>query len=174
MLPYYGNPSTANPQTMKHLSILCLVIAFVGVTSFTLLQPSPQPTKAQLTRIGLKGATLKELRPGIWAATQRGKAVGHVVNSQYFAQDVRGFHGETPLLVYINKQRVVSYVTALPNDETPDFFNTALPLLKKYQKQKASHAATLKVDAVTGATYSSKGLIGNMQAALKAYNTYVK
>ena len=32
----------------------------------------------------------------------------------------------------------------------------------------------MKVDAVSGATYSSRGIIGNVRAAIEAYNKYVK
>ena len=156
------------------LSLLLLVLSITIVTSSTLLQPTPQPTKGQLSRLGLKSVALKEVRTGIWTVTKGGKVTGHVVSSQSYAKGVRGFKGETPVLVFIDKKGIIKGLTALPNNETPEFFNTAEPLLKRYEKQRAASAAAMNVDAVTGATFSSRGLIGNVQAALKAYNAYVK
>lgn len=37
---------------------------------------------------------------------------------------------------------------------------------------KATKAATQQVDGVTGATYSSKGIKANVQAAAKYYNAH--
>lgn len=94
-----------------------------------------------------------------------------VVNTTTLAKDVRGFKGATPLKIYIKKNKVVK-VETLKNQETPQYFNKAKALLSKYEGQTVSKAAKLKVDGVTGATFSSKALIKNMQAGLDYYKKH--
>ena len=133
-----------------------------------------QPTKQQLAKLGLKGAALTEVRKGIWSVQAEGKKAGHVIASAPFATEVKGFNGPTPVLVYIDKARKIRKIIALPCQDTPDFFNTAVPLLGKWEGKAVKNAATQQVDAVSGATYRSRGLIRNVRSALDAYTKYVK
>lgn len=96
-----------------------------------------------------------------------------VVNTTALAKGVRGFKGETPLKIYIKKGKVVNIVP-LKNRETPQFFNKATSLLTKYVGKSTVKAAKMKVDGVTGATYSSTALVKNVQAGLKYYNKHAK
>ena len=80
---------------------------------------------------------------------------------------VTGYAGPVPLQIYVSNG-VVDSVIALPNIETPDFFNRVKEaLLHKWDGLTIEEAANLHVDAVSGATYSSKALIDNMQRGLK-------
>lgn len=94
-----------------------------------------------------------------------------VVNTTTLAKGVKGFRGETPVKIYIKKGKVVKIV-ALKNHETPQFFGKAKAVLAKFEGQRTSKAAKMKVDGVTGATYSSKALVKNVQAGLKYYNAH--
>lgn len=93
-----------------------------------------------------------------------------VVNTTTIASDVRGFKGATPVKIYIKKGKVVK-VEALPNKETPRYFKqvTASGLLDSWNGKKVSKAKTLKVDGVTGATYSSKAVKENVARGLDYY-----
>lgn len=91
-----------------------------------------------------------------------------VVNTTTLAKDVRGFKAATPVKIYIKKNKVVK-VEPLKNQETPQYFNKAKTLLTKYEGLTVSKAASAKVDGVTGATFSSKALIKNVQAGLAYY-----
>jgi uncharacterized protein with FMN-binding domain len=64
---------------------------------------------------------------------------------------------------------VVASVEALPNTETPRFFEQVLAsgLLKSVVGKKPAEAAGMKLDAVSGATYSSQAVIENLRAGLK-------
>lgn len=133
------------------------------------------PTTQQLSRLGLKGATLKNVRTGIWrVTTQKGVKAGFVVNSSPYATDVRGFRSTTPVLVYVDQRAVIRKITALPNQETPEFFQEAEGLLGRFLGKSAKKAQTEKVDVVSGATFSSRGLIGHVHAAIEAYRKYAK
>ena len=91
-----------------------------------------------------------------------------VVNTTELCKDVIGYDGPTPLKIYVVKGVVVK-VEALPNTETPRFFDQVLEsgLLKAVVGKKVSEAATMPLDAVTGATYSSQAVIENLRAGLK-------
>ncbi len=94
----------------------------------------------------------------------------YVVNTTTLASNVRGYLGATPLEVYIKKKKVVK-VVALPNKETPKIFaKVKLGMLPKYAGKKTS--AVSAVDGVTGATYSSKAVKANVEAAVKYYKAH--
>ena len=91
-----------------------------------------------------------------------------VVNTTELCKDVIGYDGPTPLKITIVKG-VVAKVEALPNTETPRFFDQVLEsgLLKAVVGKKVSEAAKMPLDAVSGATYSSEAVIQKLRAGLQ-------
>ncbi len=88
-----------------------------------------------------------------------------VVNTKPLAKDVQGYGGPVPLKIHIKDGRVVA-VEAEPNAESPDFFNRAKELLNHWQGKSVDEASAEEVDAVSGATFSSRAIIANMQRGL--------
>ena len=88
-----------------------------------------------------------------------------VVNTKPLAKDVQGYGGPVPLKIHIKDGRVAA-VEAEPNAESPDFFNRAKELLNHWQNKSVDEAMSEEVDAVSGATFSSKAIIANMQRGL--------
>ena len=88
-----------------------------------------------------------------------------VVNTKPLAKDVQGYGGPVPLKIHIKDGRVAA-VEAEPNAESPDFFNRAKTLLNHWQGKSVDEALAEEVDAVSGATFSSKAIIANMQRGL--------
>ena len=88
-----------------------------------------------------------------------------VVNTKTLAKDVQGYGGPVPLKIHIKDGRVAA-VEAEPNAESPDFFNRAKELLNHWQNKSVDEALAEEVDAVSGATFSSKAIIANMQRGL--------
>jgi len=88
-----------------------------------------------------------------------------VVNTTSIASDIIGYAGTVPLLITIKDNRV-EHIKALPNQETKDFFETAAVLLSRWNGKTTEEAEALQVDAVSGATFSSKAIIGNVQRGL--------
>ena len=88
-----------------------------------------------------------------------------VVNTKPLAKDVQGYGGPVPLKIHIKDGRVAA-VEAEPNAESPDFFNRAKELLNHWQGKSVDEAMAEEVDAVSGATFSSKAIIANMQRGL--------
>ena len=88
-----------------------------------------------------------------------------VVNTKTLAKDVQGYGGPVPLKIHIKDGRVAA-VEAEPNAESPDFFNRAKELLNHWQGKSVDEALAEEVDAVSGATFSSRAIIANMQRGL--------
>lgn len=88
-----------------------------------------------------------------------------VVNTSFLAADIVGYAGKVPLEITI-KDDIVKDVRALPNDESEGFFDEAATLLPLWKGKTVEEAAALKVDAVSGATYSSNAIIGNVRRGL--------
>ena len=89
-----------------------------------------------------------------------------VVNTRLLAKDVQGYGGQVPLRIHIDKGGVVDSIEAEPNAESPDFFNHASSLFGKWQGKTVDEAMAEEVDAVTGATFSSRAIIANVQRGL--------
>lgn len=91
-----------------------------------------------------------------------------VVSTAELAKEARGFAGPTPVQIFITGGKVDS-VRALPNQETPGFFKkvTSSGMLESWNGMTPRRGAELEVDAVSGATYSSKAVIANVRAGLR-------
>lgn len=112
---------------------------------------------------------LASAKPAADILTKSGKTT--VVNTTTLATKVRGFRGPTPVKIYIKKNKIQK-VEALANRESPQYFNKAKGLLKKYEGMSVKKAMAADVDGVTGATFSSNALKKNVQAGLKYYQEH--
>ena len=88
-----------------------------------------------------------------------------IVNTTLLCKDVMGYAGPVPILITV-KDGVVADLKSLPNDETPDFYDEARVILQEWKGKTIEDAQNLQVDAVSGATFSSKAIIANVRAGL--------
>lgn len=94
-----------------------------------------------------------------------------VINTTQLGKDIVGYAGSTPLDIYV-KDGLITKVVALPNEETPSFFeNVEQSLLPQWKGMAVSTAASAEVDAVSGATYSSQAVISNLRKGVSYYLT---
>ena len=95
--------------------------------------------------------------------------LGYAVYSKPASNGIKGYAGETPLMIALNTKQQIIAVVMLDNDETPGFLQKVVDagLLKSWDGLKPSKACKKKVDTVSGATYSSRSIIETLQAALK-------
>ena len=113
---------------------------------------------------------LNSIGKGVHEVKNGGKLLGYVMKSSPFSDDVSGFMGPTPLLIGLEADSKICKVLALKNQETPQFFDRVKEagLLDSWNGLLPKEVADKKVDAVTGATYSSNGVIGAMKARMAA------
>ena len=88
-----------------------------------------------------------------------------VINTTPLGNDIIGYGGRVPLEISI-KDGVVTHVETLENAETPRFLEKVSPLLTKWNGLTIEQAQALEVDVITGATYTSNAIIGNMERGL--------
>lgn len=81
---------------------------------------------------------------------------------------IDGYAGPVNLDIYIADGKIRE-VKALDNVETPGFFKRAAVILPEWAGMTPEDAMQLKVDAVSGATYSSQAIITNVNAGLAYY-----
>ena len=109
--------------------------------------------------------------PGAALAGRPGSAVAAAdtlkVNTTDLAKDVEGFNGPTPVEISVVKGKITR-IKLLPNQETPNFLQLVIDagLLKALDGKSVEEASKVKLDAVTGATYSSKAIIENIHRGL--------
>ena len=90
------------------------------------------------------------------------------INTSDLGAEVMGFNGPTPVEISIH-QGIITQVKALPNRETPRFFQKVEEsgLLDKLVGKTVEEAKATKLDAVSGATFSSNAIIRNIQLGLE-------
>lgn len=97
------------------------------------------------------------------------KLLGYVVYSKPASDGIKGYAGETPVMIALDSKKVIVGVQLLPNAETPrfvqhvqqtGFFNSWNGLTVKKARKK-------QVDTVSGATFTSRAVIQSVQAALE-------
>ena len=94
----------------------------------------------------------------------------YVVNTTTLPANVSGFKGATPVEVYIKNDKVVK-VVAMKNRETPRYFEQVdSKMLPKFAGKRISKVGT--VDGVSGATFSSRAVRLNVEAAVKYYKAH--
>lgn len=79
-----------------------------------------------------------------------------------------GFAGAVPVEIYL-KDGQITQIVPLENEETPDFFKKACAILPKWTGKSVKEALGTKVDAVSGATFSSEALMYNVKCGLEYY-----
>lgn len=89
-----------------------------------------------------------------------------VVNTRVLAKDVQGYGGPVLLKIHIDKDGRLTAIEAEPNAESPSFFDRAKELFSRWQGKTIDEAMAEDVDAVSGATFSSKAIIRNVQRGL--------
>lgn len=92
-----------------------------------------------------------------------------LVNTAQLGLDIRGYNGPVPLEIRLDPSGKVASIAVLENSESPEFLKHALNggLLEQWIGRNAAQILNAPdVDAVSGATYTSKAIIANVRAGL--------
>ena len=83
---------------------------------------------------------------------------------------VEGYFGPTPLIIHLDAKGTVTKIEALPNDETPSYWETVMADLPQlFVGVPANKIPSMEVDAVSGATYSSEGFLSSLRTGIRRY-----
>ena len=102
------------------------------------------------------------------AVAKTPKNKSFVVNTEKLGKEVMGYAGRTPVEIHVVDGRIEKIV-ALPNSETPAFFEKVeeSPIFTSLVGKTVKEASAVQLDAVSGATWSSKAVIENIRLGLK-------
>lgn len=96
----------------------------------------------------------------------------YIVNTTTLAHDVEGYNGPTPVEVYIKKNKIVK-VVPLKSQEGPKYVaKVKKDMLPKYEQMNVKKGTVQDVDAVTGATFTSKAVQENIRRAVAYYKKH--
>ena len=99
-------------------------------------------------------------------ATSKKAATSQVIYTGDIASKVIGYNGTTPLNITV-KNGVIENIEVLQNEESPSYLKRAKDkVLPQYIGKTVAEAKKLNADIATGATYTSKALIQNIQMGL--------
>ena len=97
-----------------------------------------------------------------------------IVNTTTIAKNVEGYNGTVPVKIYIKKNKIEK-IEVLKNQETPKYLAMVKKsLLNAWDGLTVKEAKAKKVDAVTGATFTSEALIENVSKGLDYYQNNKK
>ncbi len=128
----------------------------------------------KLRAIILSGILLVTCHMAAQDVMHREKDGTYVINTTTLAADVMGFRDATPVEIYI-KNDIIQKIVILNNQDGPKYIaEVKRGLLPKFIGKSAKKLKATKVDAVTGATFSSNAIKENVQRGLLYYKKHKK
>lgn len=145
---------------MKKLIVLALLSLMI--------LPVMAQVPTEITKAFPKAKSIKKETKWAVVYDAQKKVLGYAVYSKPASNGIKGYAGETPLLVALNPKERVQKVVLLDNNETPNFLQLVIDsgLLDSWNGMKLKRARKHEVDVVSGATYSSRSIIRSFQAAI--------
>lgn len=107
---------------------------------------------------------------------QGSEIVGTVLFSSPYSDVVMGYAGATPLRITLDGEGKIKEVKMLDNQESPRFLSHVANqgLFEAWDGMTVAEALQAPVDAVSGATYTSNGVIESLKMRLEAYQRQIK
>jgi electron transport complex protein RnfG len=96
----------------------------------------------------------------------------YIVNTTTLAQDVEGYAGPTPVEVHIKNNKIVKVVPLKSQDGPKYVAKVKKQMLPKYENMNVKKGKVEEVDAVTGATFTSKAMQENIRRAVEYYKKH--
>jgi len=96
----------------------------------------------------------------------------YIINTTTLAQDVEGYAGVTPVEVYIKKDKIVKVVMLKTQDGPKYVAKVNKTMIPQYENMNVKKGTVQEVDAVTGATFTSKAVQENIRRAVDYYKKH--
>lgn len=104
--------------------------------------------------------------PGVTACIEAEENQGYIIVSQ-----AKGYGGEVPVAVAFSPDGTIERIQALPNNETPNLGSrvTEPAFINQFVGRGATPVELQDIDAITGATISSKAALAAVNEAIDAF-----
>ncbi|MDY5087492.1 MAG: 4Fe-4S binding protein [Alloprevotella sp.] len=129
------------------------------------------PDSRQTAELGLPAnATFTPTDSAAWTVRNAdGEDLGYIITTEPYGKDIRGFCGPTPVYLFFDTADTLRAISALDNAESPGWWDDAAAgVFPQFVGTPAEALATKKVDAVSGATFSSTGIISHIHTTMAA------
>lgn len=172
------------------IKVLCtiLILILIGVQQGKLLGWKPFSDKqAKTTSICLKTISLQEAKnffpqansvsvidtSWVKVLDKSEQKLGELILTSPYSDKIVGFAGTTPLMIVLDNDEKIAKVELLENSESPDYVQHVRDnhLFDAWNGLTIEQALAKKVDAVSGATYTSTGVIESLKARLSVIAT---
>lgn len=152
-------------KTFIIITLAVMAMAVMPFQSFAQQKTVPE----QVTKIFSTASSLEA--QGVWSRVldAKGSLLGYVAYSKPASNGIQGFNGETPLMIIFDAKKTIRKVVLLDNDETPNFVSRVENggLFDAWNGMTIDQALDAKVDAISGATFTSNGVKQSLQACLQ-------
>ncbi len=160
-------------KTKLFFAGLIIALSSLSFSSCSNYKPTekdlPVDTLTELQAAFPKAAYVELTQTATYAVkNEKGKVIGTVLLSSPYSDEIMGFNGPTPLQIAMDAEGKILEVRVLANDETPNFLNRVIKagFLDSWNGLTAEEALNKEMDAVSGATYSSRGIQNSLKARL--------
>jgi len=123
---------------------------------------------ADFSTKAISGKTFIELHD------RNGKTSGYVFDTVDFVHDVKGFKGPIRLLVYISSDGILKNFQIIKSSDYAKYLNKVMKKKNQYLNKDISQPGIAATDAVTGATYSSRGIAKTLEKAGIAFTKLIE
>ena len=98
-----------------------------------------------------------------------GVALGRILYTDPLSAGAKGFRGPVPVMVFLDPENEIVAVTLLPNEEDEPYLNRIADagFFDCWKGISLNQADSLKINAVTGATFSSNAIIQSVNVLLR-------
>ena len=95
--------------------------------------------------------------------------LGYALYSKPASDGIKGYAGETPVMIAFNAKKTITGVYLLPCQETPGYAKRVedAGFYNQWNGLTVKKALKKKVDTVSGATFTSRAVVESVRAALK-------
>jgi len=121
-------------------------------------------------------SSIKEMDRWFETYDGKGNRIGYLLHSTKYAPNVRGYNGEVPLLLALDKGYTIIGIKTLPNRETGDFLELIREnhYLELWENLNIKEALNIQVDAISGATETSEAIMKNVSNSLAGFGKETK
>lgn len=164
-------------KTIDKVLSWLIVAALLGVVALQIVKSKPSKEVAELPKVVM--GDVKEVFPEATSVqyvdtsyfqvkNADDQVLGTIMLSAPYSDGVKGYAGKTPLQIAFDNDGKIVNVKLLKNSETPGFVSHVekAGLFDSWNGMTAEEALNAEVDAVSGATYSSRGIIESMNARM--------
>lgn len=102
----------------------------------------------------------------------QGQEIGKILNTSPYSDGIIGYGGTIPLMIFLDKENKIISVVACENRETPNFLNDIIKkrFLELWNGLTPEQVIDKQVDAISGATLSSKAIIQSVQLRMSIFS----